>query len=170
MTMTSGRSVVCLILVAMLGCKKDAKAPPSAGPEAPPPAAAGSATAPAPAPAAGKTLFERLGGQPGVDAILEENFKIIQADPRIKARFDTVDVPGLRKTLGVLVCQATKGPCKYDGKSVAESHKGLDIKPAEFDAFAEDFGKALDARGVQKPEKDELFAIFGPLKAEVVGK
>lgn len=132
-------------------------------------AAAGSGSAADTGSAGAKTLYDRLGGQAGVAAIVDENFKNVTADKRINKRFEKVDIVELKKKINDLICMATKGPCQYKGLPVGDAHKGMKITEADFAAFAEDFGKALDAKGVQKAEKDELFALIGPLKADVVG-
>ena len=186
-------SLLSLCIAGAVGCKKKPAADASKGSAAGSgsamagsadmakgsdmPAGSGSAAAPAGSgstadsgSAAAKTLYDRLGGQAGVASIVDENFKNVMADKRINKHFEKVDVVELKKKVNDLICMATKGPCEYKGLSVADAHKGLKITEADFGAFAEDFSKALDAKGVQKAEKDELFALIGPLKGDVVAK
>jgi hemoglobin len=50
------------------------------------------------------------------------------------------------------------------------AHAGMGLTNADFDALVEDLVKALDAAGVQQKEKDDLLAILGPMRADIVTK
>ena len=67
-----------------------------------------------------------------------------------------------------LVCQVTGGPQKYLGRSMKESHKHLNITEKEWDAMASDFKTTLDKFKVPAKEQEELFAIVGSTKADIV--
>ena len=56
------------------------------------------APAPAPAPAE-KSLYERLGGKPAIEAVVNEFVTRTTTDPRIKERFFNVDADNLKKLL-----------------------------------------------------------------------
>src|SRR5437879_2519155 len=74
--------------------------------------------APAPAPVAENTLFTRLGGKVAIEGIVDELLKNVGADNRINQRFAKVDLVDLRVKLVDLICESTKGPCKYQGSSL----------------------------------------------------
>ena len=117
-----------------------------------------------------KPLFERLGGMPGIEGVVDELLKNVMADARINARFKNADQAGLRQKLIDQVCQVTGGPCTYTGKDMASAHQGMNIRGEEWDALVEDLVKALDSKGVPQKEKDDLLGLLGPLKKEIVGK
>ncbi|HEX6943710.1 MAG TPA: hypothetical protein VF128_12330 [Gemmatimonadaceae bacterium] len=50
------------------------------------------------------------------------------------------------------------------------AHQGMGLTNADFDALVEDLVKALDSAGVQQKEKDELLAILGPKRTDIVTK
>jgi hemoglobin len=50
-----------------------------------------------------------------------------------------------------------------------EAHTGMQITDAEFNALVGDLVAALDQFKVPQQEKDELLAILGPMKSDVVG-
>ena len=155
------RIVAALALVLAFGCggseKKEETTPPPPG---------GAEAMPAPP----KPLFERLGGMPGIEGVVDELLKNVMADARINARFKNADQPSLRQKLIDQVCQASGGPCTYTGKDMASAHQGMNIKDEEFTALVEDLVKALDSKGVPQKEKDDLLGILGPLKKDIVGK
>src|SRR6266540_282301 len=69
--------------------------------------ALGLAPAPAAPPAAPKptaALYERLGGQPAIGAVVDEFLKRVALDKRINARFINTDFTALRINLVDFVC------------------------------------------------------------------
>ena len=58
----------------------------------------------------------------------------------------------------------------YTGHSMIESHKGMNIKDAEFTALVEDLVKSLDKFKVRAQEKNELLTALGGMKPQIVGR
>jgi len=121
-----------------------------------------------------KNLFTRIGGKPAVCAVVDDfvdrlaGNKVLNANPQIKAAFGRVPVPGLKYSIMEIVCQATGGPQTYTGLNMRESHAHLKITESEWTAFAEEFGNTLAKFKVPETERNELFAIVGSLKDDVV--
>ena len=115
-----------------------------------------------------KSLYDRLGGQPAVSAVVDEFAGIVLKDSRINAKFAKSDANRLVTNLKAFVCSATGGPCKYEGKSMAESHHHMGVTEGEFNALVEDLVKALDKFNVPAAEKNELLGALGPLKGQIV--
>lgn len=124
----------------------------------------------APKAPAKKSLYERLGGLPAIKAVVKDFLGNVGSDKRINARFAKSDLGKLEKHLVDQVCAATGGPCKYTGRSMAESHKGMKITEAEFTALVEDLVAALDKHKVPAAEKGELLGALGGMKGDIVGK
>ncbi len=166
-----------LLAVVLIGCgsspKKEPAPPPNPNPT---PAPVGDNTpAPAPAPSptptstqTAKSLYERLGGQPAVTAVVNEFVSRTTTDPRIKERFFNTDADNLKKLLVEFVCMAGGGGCKYTGRSMEESHAGMGLVEEEFNALVEDLVGALDKFKVPEKEKGELLGALGPLKPAMV--
>jgi hemoglobin len=51
-----------------------------------------------------------------------------------------------------------------------QTHAGMGVDNAAFDALVEDLVKALDHHKVGKTEKDELLGILGPMRSDIVEK
>jgi hemoglobin len=113
-------------------------------------------------------LYERLGGQGAIVAVVDEFIARVAADDRINLRFINTDIPRLKSLLVEFVCMATGGPCKYSGQDMETSHAGMEIVDEEFDALVEDLTGALDKFHVPAKEKGELLGALGPLKPRVV--
>jgi hemoglobin len=119
---------------------------------------------------ANKSLYDRLGGQDAIKAVVkdfvEEN---VAKDPRINARFANSDIPHLEQMLTEQICQASGGPCKYSGKDMKTAHTGMKITDAEFNALVEDLKKSLDKFKVGAQEQQDLIGALAPMKPDVVG-
>jgi len=124
----------------------------------------------APAAAAGPSLYERLGGQPAITAVVDSFVNLVAADTRINALFRGVDIPNLKRLLAEQICQATGGPCTYSGRSMREAHRGMSITNRQFDALVGDLVAALDAFRVPATEKSELLTALGGMRRDIVGQ
>lgn len=119
------------------------------------------------------SLYERLGGVYAiatvVDAFIErllvnETF----ANPAIAAARSNVPKAGLKYHVTSFLVQATGGPEVYVGHSMKTAHTHLNITEEEWDAMAADFQTILDQFAVPKAEQEELFALVGTVKPEIV--
>jgi hemoglobin len=115
-----------------------------------------------------QTLYHRLGGRDGIDAVVATFVVNVGRDPRIQLRFLFTDLDSLRGHLSEQICEASGGPCKYTGKPMKSGHAGMQVRDAEFDAMAEDLTAALKAHGVGPTEQKELLAAIGSLRPEIV--
>jgi hemoglobin len=114
------------------------------------------------------SLYERLGGLEAINAVVESLVARCASDDRINAKFARSDIPRLKKQLVDQVCEATGGPCTYTGRSMRETHEGMGVTAGEFDALVEDLVATLDEFAVPKTEQDELLALLGPMRDDVV--
>jgi hemoglobin len=121
----------------------------------------------APPPAKGE-LYDRLGGQKAIVAVIDDFIGNVAADKRINLRFANTDIPRLKSLLVEFTCMATGGPCKYSGVDMETSHAGMDLVHDEFAALVEDLVKTLDKFKVPEKEKGELLGALGPLEPLMV--
>ncbi|HVE51568.1 MAG TPA: group 1 truncated hemoglobin [Casimicrobiaceae bacterium] len=119
---------------------------------------------------AGKPLYERLGGQPAIVAVVDDFVGNVAADNRINGFFAKTDIPRLKRLLVEQICAGTGGPCKYTGRDMRSAHAGMNINDAQFNALVEDLVKTLDKFKVPKQEQGELLAVLGPMKPQIVGQ
>lgn len=115
-----------------------------------------------------RTLFDRLGGIDAITAVVEDFRDRVAADDKINLKFARTDLARLRKMLIDQVCEATGGPCRYNGRSMKEAHAGMKVTKGEFNALVDDLVSTLKQFNVPGAEQDELLAILGPLKADIV--
>ena len=117
-----------------------------------------------------KSLYDRLGGQPAIVAVVDDFVGNVAADTRINGMFAGTDIPRLKRLLVEQICAGTGGPCKYTGRDMKTAHRGMKVTDAHFNALVEDLVKTLDKFKVPAKEKGELLAILGPMRPDIVGQ
>lgn len=116
------------------------------------------------------SLYQRLGGKPAIEIVVDRFVGNVAADPVINKRFAKTDIPKLKRELVDQLCQASGGPCTYKGKDMVAAHKGMNITSAEFNAMGGDMAKALDSAKVPSKEKHEVLSLLGSMQKDIVGK
>ena len=119
---------------------------------------------------ANKSLYDRLGGKPAIQAVVDDFVGNVAGDARINKRFASANIPRLKSMLVDQICEASGGPCKYTGASMADAHRGMNINDAEFSALVEDLVKSLDKFKVPAQEKTELLTALGGMKPQIVNR
>jgi hemoglobin len=114
------------------------------------------------------SLYERLGGLDAITAVVDSFVARCADDDRINSKFERTDVPRLKKMLIDQVCEATGGPCTYTGRSMLETHDGMQVTAGEFDALVADLVATLDEFDVPKAEQDELLGLLGTMRDAIV--
>jgi hemoglobin len=130
------------------------------------------ASAPPEAPS-GPSLYQRLGGREGIKGVVDDFVANMAADPRVNGRFKGLDagrVAKLQTNLADQICDATGGPCAYLGRDMKAVHAGMGITDAEWSAAVQDLVRSLDKFRVGSKEQQELLAILGPMKKDIVGQ
>ncbi len=127
------------------------------------------APAPPAAVAAGPSLYERLGGVDAIRAVVGDFHARIMTDTVINAFFRGVDDEDLKGKLTDLICQSTGGPCVYRGRTMRETHTGMHVTDAQFNALVGDLVAALDHFNVPVREKTELLTALGGMRGDIVG-
>jgi hemoglobin len=134
-----------------------------------------------------RSLYDRLGGAKGLDAIADDFVTRAMADPRVNWERRGVVQGGLSihhgrsmqwdanpdhvKMLKLHLAQffalASGGPSQYQGKEMKDAHAGLHITNDEFDASVGDLKATLDKMQIANTEQKELLAIVETTRAQV---
>ncbi|MBI1727906.1 MAG: group 1 truncated hemoglobin [Candidatus Rokubacteria bacterium] len=119
------------------------------------------------------TLYQRLGGREAIKGLVDDFVANVAADPRVNSRFKGLQpaaIAKLQTNLSDQICDATGGPCAYLGKEMKAAHAGMKIVDAEWNATVEDLVKSLNKFKVGAKEQQELLAILGTMKKDIVGR
>lgn len=117
-----------------------------------------------------KSLYERLGGKPAIQAVVDDFIGNVAADNRINGFFANANIPRLNSMLVNQICEATGGPCKYTGRDMKSAHAGMGVTEAHFNALVEDLVKSLNKFNVPEKEKNELLSALASMKGDIVGR
>jgi hemoglobin len=125
----------------------------------------------APEPPKPKSLFERLGGKEGITKVVDAFITNCVHNDVIKKRFTKLSkekVDKLKSNLVDQICKESGGDCEYAGKSMKDSHKGMKITEAEWNATVSALKAALDENKVAENEQNDLIAAIAPMKDDIV--
>ncbi len=113
-------------------------------------------------------LFRALGGQAGIDAIVDDFVPRLVADPRMSEFFKKTKQPHFRQMLSEQFCSVSGGGCAYTGKSMTEAHQDMDIAKADFNALVEVLQASMDAQHVPFATQNRLLARLAPMHRDIV--
>ena len=121
------------------------------------------------------SLYQRLGGMPAIQAVLDDFVTRILADERVNKWFahaasDPENAKAYKAKLADFICQGTGGPCKYAGADMLSAHKGRGVTDDAFNAVVSDLIATLDKFKVPEKEKSQLLGILGPMKSGIVNR
>jgi hemoglobin len=119
-------------------------------------------------PMADQSLYTRLGGKQGIETVVDDFVARVIADLRINSRFATADIPHLKTMLINQICQASGGPCTYEGRDMKMTHAGMAIGGEEFEAMVGDLVATMDKFEIGRREQIELLSTLRPMKADIV--
>ncbi|MCC5068387.1 group 1 truncated hemoglobin [Xanthomonas campestris pv. campestris] len=115
-----------------------------------------------------QTLYEELGGQPGIEALVETMLSRIADDPRIVEHFARVNIVMLNERLVQKFCHVADGPCPDTVKSMAQAHQHMAIREGDFNALVEDLNWAMDQRNIPRRTQNRLLARLAAMHGEIV--
>jgi hemoglobin len=135
-----------------------------------------------------KSLYDRLGGQQGLQAIADDFVTRAMADPRVNFNRQGVieggltihhdrsvewdpspdEIKALKLHLAQFLALASGGPTLYQGKEIKSAHSGLHITNDEFDASVGDLKATLDKMQIANTEQKELLAIVESTRGQIV--
>jgi hemoglobin len=115
-----------------------------------------------------ESLYERLGGEMGLSAIVRDALKKHQNNPIVKTRFQDSDMDALHRLAVDFFGMGSGGPQKYGGKDMRSAHRSMNISEEEYMAVIDDILAALDEHQVAPDTRNEVLGILYSLKGEIV--
>lgn len=114
------------------------------------------------------TVYDRLGGEAAVAALLEGLYVRALADPLFTPFFEKIDIGRLKAHQFAFISQAVGGPQQYSGPSLVEAHARLRIEQRHFDAFVGHLRDALQEIGAADDVTAEVMSQVTPLSGIIV--
>jgi hemoglobin len=121
----------------------------------------------------GKSLYDRLGGKPAIQAVANGLVDQILIDNRVNKWFahaaaSPENTKAYKTNLADFLCMSAGGPCKYSGPDMMSAHKGRGITNDAFAAVAQDLSIVLDHLQVPEQEKTQVMQLAASLKPTIV--
>ena len=113
-------------------------------------------------------LYQSLGGQSGLNRLIDDFMLRLLADPRMNPFFKDVDQAHVKAQLVAQFCEVTGGPCKLKGPDMKKVHSGFDINKANFNALVEVLQQSMDAQGIAFSAQNRLLAQLAPMHRDII--
>jgi hemoglobin len=116
------------------------------------------------------TLFDKLGGQQGIEQLVDEFYKRIMADNTLSPYFAHTDMERQHRQQTAFFSEIFDGPKQYKGRTMETTHKGLNLQPQHFELIAKHLKEAAAARGVSPEDTNAAVARVANLKDAILNK
>ena len=113
-------------------------------------------------------LYRDLGGQPGIERLVDAFLDNIANDDRIFHFFKDTKIDHFRSMLIEQFCSLSGGPCKYTGETMQKSHGGMKINEAQFNAIVEDLELAMERENIPVGAQNRLLKILAPMRPDII--
>jgi hemoglobin len=114
------------------------------------------------------SLYQQLGGQPGLTALMDDFMTRLLADQRMNPFFKDVDHPHVKAQLVAQFCEVSGGPCKLKGPDMKKAHEGMDITKRDFNALVEVLQDSMNAQGIAFSTQNQLLARLAPMHRDII--
>ncbi len=113
------------------------------------------------------SLYERIGGQPAIDATVELFYKKVLSDSRVCHFFKGINMNKKNKQR-LFVAAALGGPEAWSGKNMRPAHDSLDLNNTHFNAIADNLEESLKEMKVPQVLIKEVMNIVESTRNDVL--
>lgn len=114
------------------------------------------------------TLYDKLGGESGIDKIVNNLVQNIGHDEQVFHYFAEANVKRFKKHLAWHLCDISDGPCSYTGDSMQQIHDGMEINERDFNHLVDLLIDAMYQADVPHPVQNQLLARLAPLRKDII--
>jgi len=118
-----------------------------------------------------ETLYDRLGGRAGIDKLCDRIVELHLQNDVAGPRYQALDQEALdraRIKVKEFIAAGSGGPVEYTGRSMLETHTGMNVSAAEYVAVMDDIMQAMNEMEYPRPVCDEVLGIAYSLKGEII--
>lgn len=116
-----------------------------------------------------ESIYERLGGSPGVENMIEAFYARVLADAKLAPFFRDSSMERLKRMQTEFFNRALGGPVLYSGCPVAHTHHGIGITQHHFTLFTHHLLETLRDCGCEDKETDEVIEHVNTFANEITG-
>jgi len=116
------------------------------------------------------TLYDRLGGEEAIAAVVDEFYDRVLADDQLASFFEDVDMERQRAHQTAFITSVTGGPDLYDGMDMRRAHAHLDLQAEDFAAVADHLDDALAEFEVDDEDRAAVMSAVAELEDDVLNR
>jgi hemoglobin len=119
------------------------------------------------------TLYQKLGGQSAVDAVVETFYRRVLTDERVLDFFDDIDMDQQIAKQKAFLTMVFGGPVAYSGKDMRDGHRHLvarGLNDHHVDAVVELLAASLAEHGVNADDIAEVAKIANSVRNDVLNR
>ena len=113
------------------------------------------------------TLYNKLGGEPALKAVVDKFYEFMLADPIVNYFFESIDMNKQRQRQFQFLTLVTGGPNIYEGTDMKAAHAKYKIGKKEFDQTWKHLEDSLTFHKVDPALINEVKDIFYSVEKEV---
>ncbi len=120
-----------------------------------------------------QSLYERVGGEPAVEAAVDLFYRKVLSDDVISHFFDSTDMDDQRAKQKSFLTMVFGGPNEYTGKDLRTAHASLvenGLDDSHFDAVAGHLQATLTELGVPGDLIGEVMTLAAGTRTEVLNR
>ncbi len=120
-----------------------------------------------------RSLYEKIGGPPAVDAAVDLFYRKVLNDDRVNRFFEDVDMDEQRAKQKSFLTMMFGGPNDFTGKDLREAHKRLvddGLDNSHFDAVAVHLQNTLEELGVPAKLVNQVMATAAGTRDDVLNR
>ncbi len=117
-----------------------------------------------------RPLLERIGGIANLRLVVDDLIVYMTTDDATKHHFVYADIDRLKSLMVAHLCVVAGGPCKYEGRSMADAHADVGVSGADYANAVDALEQALEKHGVAETERSELIELVRQDGSSVVSE
>lgn len=113
------------------------------------------------------TLYEKLGKTEGITLIADDFLTNVANDQLTRRHFEQTDIAIFKQRFIEHLCVVSGGGCNYQGETMFNSHQGLNITQADFDAIVNHLIAAMKQQNISIATRNALLAKLAPMYSDI---
>ncbi|MEV0382036.1 group 1 truncated hemoglobin [Nonomuraea sp. NPDC050643] len=113
------------------------------------------------------SYYEKVGA-PTVREVVDQFYVVALDDPDLKPYFDGVDLARLKRHMVMLLCSVLGGPEVYEGRDLADAHRGMGITGEHYEKVGGALVAVLREHGADEDVVEHVVTVLGQVRDAIV--
>lgn len=114
------------------------------------------------------SLYQNIGGQKGIDDIVNIFVRKISQDESILPYFAKSSVTHFKAGFSNHLCDAVGGPCDYEGDTMVDIHTGMNINEKDFNRVVELLISALEEANISYQSQNRILNKLATSRSKII--